>query len=118
VSPVSLFCGFESRQEGQSEYRLVGRASRNDEVERPTQSFQCWHFGHVRNNCSSSIDRTIHCFKCGDADHMSYDCTKNPFCVICADLDQETGHRLGSAGCAGLTGRLNNNLQVSANKPE
>jgi len=56
---------------------------------RPVQCFKCWHFGHVRNTCSSSEDRTGNCFKCGNPNHNSYNCLSESYCVICADL----GHR-------------------------
>jgi len=50
---------------------------------RPVQCYKCWHFGHVRNSCNSSKDRTL-----------------SPHCVICADLGYESAHRLGFAACS------------------
>jgi len=70
---------------------------------RPVQCFKCWHFGHVRNNCGSSSDRTGHCFRCGGADHTSYNCSKDPHCVVCADLNFNSNHRLGSSYCRAMT---------------
>jgi len=69
---------------------------------KPVQCFKCWHFGHVRNSCESSTDRTGHCFRCGGADHKSYSCSANPFCIICSDHGFETAHRLGSNVCTAM----------------
>jgi len=73
---------------------------------RPVQCFKCWHFGHVRNNCNSPMDRTGYCFKCGNPDHNSYNCLSDAYCVICADLGHETAHRLGSSACLALSRRM------------
>jgi len=69
---------------------------------KPIKCFKCWHFGHVRNNCESSTDRTGHCFRCGDSNHNSDTCTADPKCVICADLGYEFSHRLGSTVCSAM----------------
>lgn len=34
---------------------------------RPLQCYRCWNFGHVRYSCSSRIDRSNHCYRCGTA---------------------------------------------------
>jgi len=75
---------------------------------RPVQCYRCWHFGHVRNNCSSPVDRTGNCFKCGKSDHTSYICNTDAYCVICADFGHDTAHRLGSSACAAMTQRMVN----------
>jgi len=71
---------------------------------RPVQCYKYWHFGHVRNNCQSSTDRTGHCFRCGSADHTSYTCMADSHCVICADSGFGTGYRLGSSTCLAMAG--------------
>jgi len=81
---------------------------------RPVQCYKCWQFGHVRNTCNSTIDRTGHCFKCGNANHSSYNCVAEPHCVICADLGYETTHRLGSSTCFALIRRAS----VKNNRPD
>lgn len=40
----------------------------------PVQCFKCWRFGHVRNTCKYSEDRTGNCFRCGSSQHMVRDC--------------------------------------------
>jgi len=75
---------------------------------RPVQCYRCWHFGHVRNNCSSHNDRTGNCFKCGNSNHTSHTCTSDPYCIICADFGHDTAHRLGSSACAAMTRRMVN----------
>jgi len=69
---------------------------------RPVQCFK-WNFGHVRNNCSSPVDRTGHCFKCGGPDHSPYKYLSSPYCVICADSGFESAHRLGSLACSAMS---------------
>lgn len=73
---------------------------------RPTQCFRCWHFGHVRNTCRSTTDRTGYCFRCGESGHLIRDCTSEPKCVVCSDNKFNTGHRLGPMNCASLNRRL------------
>jgi len=69
---------------------------------KPVQCYKCWHFDHVRNNCSSSVDRTGHCFKCGGTNHSSYTCQLSPYCVICAECRYESAHRFGSPACLAM----------------
>jgi len=69
---------------------------------RPVQCYKCWHFGHIRNKCESAMDRTNHCFKCGNPEHTSYNCMSESYCVVCADLSHETAYRIGSSVCAGM----------------
>jgi len=79
---------------------------------KPVQCYKCWHFGHVRNKCSSASDRTGHCFRCGDPNHTSYNCSVEPYCVICADLGHGASHRLGTPACSAMaqgSGRSQNN---------
>jgi len=69
---------------------------------KPVQCYKCWNFGHVRNKCSSSVDRTGHCFRCGDKNHTSYTCSAEPHCVICADAGLSSDHRLGTPACLAM----------------
>lgn len=66
---------------------------------RPIQCFRCWKFGHVRNNCKAEIDRSGACFRCGTVGHSVKDCNSIPTCVICADVNKDHRHRIGSARC-------------------
>jgi len=66
---------------------------------RPIQCFRCWKFGHVRTNCRSEIDRMGMCFRCGEAGHPASKCSLTPKCVICAEINCESGHRIGSTRC-------------------
>jgi len=75
---------------------------------RPVQCYRCWHFGHVRNNCSSPHDRTRNGFKCGNSNHTSYTCLSDPYCVICAEFGRDTAHRLGSSACSAMERRTVN----------
>jgi len=74
---------------------------------RPVQCYKCWHFGHVRNQCNSDMDRTNYCFKCGNPNHSSYTCLSDAYCVICADLGHDVAHRIGSSACASMARAAN-----------
>lgn len=92
---------------------------------RPTQCFRCWEFGHVRDTCKSAVDRSGHCFGCGEPNHNIRDCRSELRCVICRDRGLSHSHRLGSAICAArrnpLTQRLpprNSGLEEPIDVPE
>lgn len=34
---------------------------------RPLQCFKCWEVGHLKSQCSSRIDRSGLCYRCGQA---------------------------------------------------
>lgn len=67
---------------------------------RPVQCFRCWKFGHVRFACKEAADRTGHCFRCGKLGHRSSECSAAPHCVICAEVNLPSDHRLGSIKCS------------------
>lgn len=66
---------------------------------RPIQCFRCWKFGHVKNNCKADIDRAGICFRCGTAGHPAKECNSLPRCLICAEINKESRHRIGSMRC-------------------
>jgi len=81
---------------------------------RPIQCFKCWHYGHVRGNCKSNVDRGGSCFRCGEKTHTIRDCSAVPRCVVCEDNGYGHSHRLGSIICESLracrdSGNNNNN---------
>lgn len=55
---------------------------------------KCWEYGHSVSACTG-VDRSKHCFKCGDAEHTAQDCRKEEWCPLC-----DKGHRAGSGTCA------------------
>lgn len=67
---------------------------------RPTQYYRCWHFGHVRFACKSTVDRSGLCFRCGTTGHAARNCQAALRCVVCADLGRECDHRMGSELCS------------------
>lgn len=66
---------------------------------RPIQCFRCWKFGHVRISCRSETDRTGARFRCGPAGHSARDCNSEPRCAICAEINKDFRHRIGSPRC-------------------
>lgn len=76
---------------------------------RPVQRFRCWKFGHVRQKCNETVDRTGNCFKCGSGSHQAQKYEESPHCVICAAINKPFGHRIGSAICLAYQG-----IQVGA----
>lgn len=66
---------------------------------RPLQCFRCLEKGHVREKCSSLIDRSDCCYNCGGKGHRAKDCREPPRCPICKDLGRPANHRVGSAKC-------------------
>lgn len=64
------------------------------------QCYKCWHFGHSRTMCKSSLDRAGLCFWCAGPDHSAKDCSSTAFCVICKDSGLNHSHRMGSSSCA------------------
>jgi len=69
---------------------------------RPLQCFRCWHYGHVKNNCRSQIDRSKCCFRCGKEGHNVATCKNVIKCVVCESLNRESAHRVGSIRWEGI----------------
>ncbi|XP_068141777.1 uncharacterized protein [Drosophila tropicalis] len=62
--------------------------------------YKCLNFGHTAAKCSSSIDRTNWCLKCGATDHKAASCSNFPVCFNCIDAKrQQVGHYTGSRRC-------------------
>lgn len=63
------------------------------------QCFKCWNFGHVRETCKVSEDRSKLCFRCGLNGHIIKDCVNAARCVLCDSNGLDSAHRVGSALC-------------------
>lgn len=67
---------------------------------RPVQCYKCWHYGHVRLNCRSEVERKGSCYKCGNAGHTIKLCKSNVVnCLICKEKGHKYGHKMGSMNC-------------------
>lgn len=64
-----------------------------------TQCYKCWNFGHVRETCKYTEDRSSLCFRCGSSEHSVRDCRNALRCVLCYANNWDSGHRVGSALC-------------------
>lgn len=63
------------------------------------QCFKCWNFGHTRETCGSSIDRSELCFRCGCGGHKIRDCVNAPHCALCEANRFVSDHKTGSYAC-------------------
>ncbi|KAH9629728.1 hypothetical protein HF086_009855 [Spodoptera exigua] len=67
---------------------------------RPLQCFRCLEFGHVRRQCSGTVDRSDQCYACAGRGHKANECTVETYrCPICADLGHQSDHRMGTQKC-------------------
>lgn len=64
---------------------------------RITQCLRCLQYGHSRNSCTSSVDRSKICFNCGGEGHLSGQCREESSCPLC---DKTVApHRMGTRDC-------------------
>ncbi|XP_067215528.1 uncharacterized protein [Linepithema humile] len=67
---------------------------------RPVQCYRCLARGHTSNRCPpANVDRSTHCYNCGDPDHKIGTCTKKACCPICKAKGMKDNHRAGSPEC-------------------
>ena len=51
-------------------------------IQKPTQCFKCWKFGHISTSCSPNSPSS--CSKCSSTDHKFTDCNSTSFlCINC-----------------------------------
>ncbi|KMQ90418.1 hypothetical protein RF55_9831 [Lasius niger] len=76
-----------------------GRASVELLRPRPLLCYRCLRRGHVRQKCTSDIDRSNRCYRCGIPGHRAGSCRSGPKCPLCADLGMPDDHVWGGGGC-------------------
>lgn len=68
---------------------------------RPVQCHRCHAFGHMKNECTSPIDRSRECYRCGCTEHKIADCPSAvPVCSFCPA--GKNAHKMGTVGCIAL----------------
>ena len=65
-----------------------------------TRCFRCLGFVHQRKSCKRE-DRSLQCYKCGEAGHPAKSCTGTQKCFLCVIEDPavDCGHVAGSGAC-------------------
>lgn len=80
---------------------LVGWSSARVQVLgiRRLRCYRCMEFGHARPGCTSKVDRTNLCFRCGKDGHKAAVCEAELRCAVCADAGCESRHIMGGRKC-------------------
>ncbi|CAG4967467.1 unnamed protein product [Parnassius apollo] len=60
------------------------------------QCYKYLHNGHVCAECSSEVDRSNDCYRCGQAGHKFAKCTATPNFSLCIAANKAADHVLGS----------------------
>jgi hypothetical protein len=69
-------------------------------TQRPVQYFRCLEREHEREGCTSQVDRSGTCYRCGAPDHLAKACTaKNAACPACKAAGRLAGHKIGFPAC-------------------
>ncbi|XP_072934817.1 uncharacterized protein [Epargyreus clarus] len=67
---------------------------------RPLCCYRCLVIGHVREQCSGTVDRSGDCYRCGKSGHVARDCNAAAaHCTLCAAAKKPADHRLGGKSC-------------------
>ncbi|KAL7725631.1 hypothetical protein ACLKA6_005690 [Drosophila palustris] len=62
--------------------------------------YRCLEFGHLANRCTSTVDRTGLCLRCGVNGHKAASCSSEPKCFHCMENNrQDCNHFAGSKRC-------------------
>ncbi|TGZ49473.1 hypothetical protein DBV15_11971, partial [Temnothorax longispinosus] len=84
---------------------------------RPLQCFRCLEGSHVRAQCTSEVDRSSRCYRCGDAGHRARGCRAVSKCPVCADLGRPAEHRSGSKACSSAKSKKKPRSALGATRP-
>lgn len=89
-------------------------------VDRPLQCFHYLDIGHVRQWCTSTINRSGRCHNCGSPEHKVAECRNSPKCPLCSDLVKPDRNPLATGcgpGCACLKKRESPGTKSGGHRP-
>ncbi|KAJ0174916.1 hypothetical protein K1T71_009057 [Dendrolimus kikuchii] len=67
---------------------------------RAPRCFRCLELHHVAAKCTSEVDRSKLCYRCGQSGHLvTGPCTAAPHCSVCEAAGRPANHQLGGGPC-------------------